>query len=220
MLTKLIHSFQSTKLVATKKFSNENYDILDEPGFLDNGYIRVKIKQLKSEYTKIEDEIELLLQFDRKDEHYQQKVSSLMENKNNILHSLSFLSSNSFNSLEDSKRMIQNIETDFSLCLKALTSYQKGDEKNALKLFEEFFQKHSEPIEHFLINKTYGELLFKQNNIEKAVVYLRKATEKRPEECEVHEILFQAYQRLGNHQQAKVHKRIQKLLGGMHDDNC
>ncbi|WP_042347597.1 tetratricopeptide repeat protein [Bacillus massiliigorillae] len=218
MITKLVHSYQSAKLSATKKFSNHCYDILEEPGFMDNGYIRAKIKQLKKECTNIENEIELLLQYDKKDEYYKQKVSVLMENRDYILHYLSFLSSNSFNSLEYSISMIQNIQTDFFLCLNALISYQKGDEEKALMLFEQYFEKYPEPIEHFLINKTYGELLFKQDNIEKAVAHLRKATEKRPEDDDVHVILIQAYQKLGNYHQAKIHEDIQKLLGGVNDD--
>ncbi|MFJ8258561.1 tetratricopeptide repeat protein [Peribacillus asahii] len=214
MLTKIIHSYQDVKLAAIKKFSDHTYDILDEPGFLDNGYIRAKIEHLKKEYTRIQNEIELILQYDKKDKYQQQKVSTLVDYRNYLLFHMAFLSSNSFDNLEFAINLIDDIETDFSLCLKALTLYHNGNEGEALLLFEQYFHLHPEPVEHFLINKIFGELLYNEEEFKKAVKFLRKAVEKRPEEEEIHFMLFQTYQRLGNQQQAKVHNDILSLGGG------
>ena len=214
MLTKLVHSYQDAKLAMIRKFSDQTYDILDEPGFLDNGYIRAKIQQLKQEYTKIEDEMEQLIEFDQKDEYHQQKLAVLMESRGACLLHMSFLSSNSFEHLETAISLIDGIQTDFSLCLQALIFYVNGRESESLQSFDQYFHRHPEPLEHFLINKVYGELLYKQGQVEKAIRFLRKAAEKRPEEMELHALLVEAYQMAGHQQQASVHRDMLNLGGG------
>lgn len=69
------------RLAAIRKFSDHGYDILEEPGFIDNGYIRMKIEGLKAEYAKLDQQIEQLIQFDQKDDYNQQKIAALLAQK-------------------------------------------------------------------------------------------------------------------------------------------
>lgn len=208
-----MHSYQSAKLAVIKKFSDQNYDILDEPGFLDDGYIRTKIRLIKQEYTKIEKEVELL-QYDQKDEHHQQKLSYLSEYKDDLLLQLAFLSSNSLNSVENALSLLDGINTDFKLCLQALQHYKNNNETEAEFLLTQYFQMHNDPLDHFLINKVYGELLSKQNNPEAGLKHLRKAAEKRPDDLHTHQLLHQAYRKTGNGDQLRAQEQIIELLGG------
>lgn len=213
MLKNLMHSYQSAKLAVIKKFSDQNYDILDEPGFLDDGFIRTKIQLIKQEYTKIEKEVELL-QYDQKDEYHQQKLSYLSDYKDDLLLQLAFLSSNSLNSVENALSLLDGVSTDFQLCLQALLKYKNSDETKAALLFKQYFQLHSEPLDHFLINMVFGELLCKQNNLETGLMHLRKAAEKRPEDLQTHQLLHQAYRKTGNGDQLRAQEQIIELLGG------
>jgi predicted Zn-dependent protease len=214
VLKNIIHSYQTAKLAVIKKFSDQNYDILDEPGFLDDGYIITKIQLLKKEYSKVEDEVQLLLQYDKKDDHHHQKLSNLSEYKDDLLLQLSFLFSNSINNIDHALRLIEGIETDFQLCLQALLHYKNDKETDAAQLFSHYFQHHPEHMEHFLINKVYGELLYKQGSTESSLIYLKKAIEKRPDDLDTLRLLYQAYQSTGNAQQMEVLGKIIDLLGG------
>jgi predicted Zn-dependent protease len=218
VLNKLIHTYQNTKQTAIKRFSNQEYDILEEPGFQDNEFIKKKIEVIKKEHKMVDKQLEQLLKFDKEDEYNKQKVLNLLEQKDNLHIYMAFLASNSFNGLEFSKQLLKDMMIDFRICIDALTAYIEGNVSLALELFEKYYSNHPEPLNHFLINKVYGSLLLK-NQPEKAVVYLRKSAEKRPEDVEVHIYLAQAYESLGEIIQEQLHKEILQMLGGDKVDN-
>ncbi|MEH7009209.1 hypothetical protein V7087_00060 [Neobacillus niacini] len=217
MLNKLIHTYQNTKLAAVKRFSDQEYDILEEPGFLDDGFIRMKIEGLKKELKKIDQQLEQLLHYDKQDDYHKQKVAYFMEQKDYIHFHMAFLASNGINSLEFAKQLIQEMNIDFSMCIEALLHHKKGNDPVAFELFQRYFSTHPEPLDHFLINKIYGLLLMNRNELENSARYLRKAAEKRPEDQEVHVYIVQVYESLGWMEQAQVHKVIVQMLGGDED---
>ena len=219
MLNKLIHTVQDAKLATVRKFSNQEYDILEEPGFLDDGFIRTKIEGLKKDYQKFDQQLESLIKFDKRDDYNQQKVQALTSQKDNLLIHIAFLASNSFNSLDFAIELVKEMKIDFSMCLVGLYYYREKKDSNALELFERYYLNHSEPLDHFLINKIYGLLLLKNQNPEKAAVFLRKAVEKRPEDLEVHHALVQANEAFGNEEQVNVHRNVIRMLGGESDVN-
>lgn len=213
MLNKIIRTYQNTRLATIKKFTNQHYDILDEAGFLDDGYISKKIEGLKIEYAKLDNQIDVLLLSANKDDYTKQKIATLLDQKDDIHLYIAFLSSNSMNSIEFAIQLVQNQKTDFCLCLEALYHFKQNREKDALDLFEKYFMLHQDPLDHFLINKIYGVLLLRYNQIEKAIKFLRIATEKRPDDREVHQLLLQTYGDLGMRDQGKIHQKILDLLG-------
>nr|WP_106782902.1 hypothetical protein [Lysinibacillus timonensis] len=213
MLTKIIQTYQDKKLQVISKFSDANYDVLEEAYFLDDGYIRGKMTLLKQEYKRLEKEIELLIQYDKKDDYNKMKIKALIEEKDATLMSMAFLSSNSFNSLDFAIQCIQHVKTNFSLCLEALYHFKENKEELAFECFEKYFTIHSEPLPHYLINKVYGSLLMEKSMLKQATIFLRKAVETKPEDKALHNKLIQIYETNDDVDQASVHRTILTLLG-------
>ncbi|MCC5804673.1 hypothetical protein [Rossellomorea vietnamensis] len=217
MLNKIIQSYQHSKLATIKKFSGHETGSLDEPGCLDDSFIKTKIEDLKKEYTKMDQQIEQLIHFDKEDEYNKQKLKTLFERKEEIHLYLAFLSSNSLMNIESAIHLMKDQKSHFSMCLEALYHWKEKREIQAYTLLEEFFSLHSEPLEHYLINKVYGILLIRHNQFDQAARFLRKAAEKRPEDLELHVLLKNTYKVIGDLDQIDLHDRILKLLGG--DEN-
>ena len=101
---------------------------------------------------------------------------------------------------------------DFKICLKALKEYDLGNKIKALTLFDEYFNKNKYMLEHYLISSIYGKLLYESRQYGKAVILLRKAIEKRPEEVELHLILRDIYIKLGDEKSQDIEESIIRLL--------
>ena len=88
-----------------------------------------------------------------------------------------------------------------------------GQEKKAIETFYGYFKNRKGILNHYLINKVYGLLLYKYEQYNLAIPLLRTATEKRPEDIESHRILKEIYSSLNMRQEEQIEKNILAVLG-------
>ena len=71
--------------------------------------------------------------------------------------------------------------------------YTQGNDDLAFDGFTNYVRFLDSIPEHFLACKMFGELLMKRQQCRHAIPFLRKASEKRPEDIEVHNMLLKCY---------------------------
>ena len=163
ILQKTIKAYQNTKISIMKKVI-EASDIADENEFLDNGFIKSQIDSLKKEYAFIQNEVSVLTNVD--DRQNAEKLRAYRDRQEELLFLIAFYASNSFQNIDYCLELTKNMNTDFIECLQALKVYQDGDFLEALPTFLPLFSHVNKPyLEHYLINKTYGTLLFHEKAI-------------------------------------------------------
>lgn len=214
MLKDIIRSYNETKLSFVNKISDSKDGISDELSFLDDGFIKSKIDNLKKEYGSIEKEIEMLIKYDKKDDYNTQKIHSLMNRRRDIKFEIAFLASNNIRNIDGCLKLLEEENTDFKLCLLAIQYYSNGEEKESFDTFYKYFKDKNVVLEHYLINKIYGKMCFALKQYDMALVLLRKAAEKRPEDPELHCILKEIYHLQGRDLEESIESSIIKLLGG------
>lgn len=212
ILKKAIENFQNTKISMMKKVIDASH-IVDENEFLDNGFIKSQIDSLKKEYAFIQNEVSVLTSLnDRKNG---EKIRAYRDRQEELLFLIAFYASNSFQNIDYCLELTKNMNTDFAECLHALKAYHQGDFLQALQLFYHYFHRKQALLEHYLINKIYGTLLFQEKEYAQAKIFLQKAVEKRPEDIELHKLLKEIYEQLHLNLGKKVETDILSLLGGL-----
>lgn len=212
ILQKTIKTYQNTKISIMKKVT-EASNIGDENGFLDNGFIKSQIESLKKEYAFIQNEVSVLTNLD--DRQNVEKLRAYRDRQEELLFLMAFYASNSFQNIDYCLELTKNMNTDFTECLQALKAYHEGEFLHALQLFYHYFHRKQALLEHYLINKTYGTLLFQENEYAQAKIFLQKAVEKRPEDIELHKLLKEIYEQLHLDLEKRVETDILSLLGGL-----
>ncbi|WP_237737294.1 hypothetical protein [Clostridium carboxidivorans] len=212
-MKKIIKAYNDTKIAIIQKLSQSDEGTLQETEFLDDGTIYCRIERLKEKFSSVNQEIEMLINYDKKDNYYTEKLRQLNTKKNEISLNLAFLASNNLNNLDTCEKITTGLNTDFKLCITALKYYKVGDEKSAFESFYEYFKNKSGVIDHYLINKIYGLLLYKYKQYKIALPLLRKSAEKRPEDVEIHRILKEIYLILSMKHEEKIEKNILEVLG-------
>lgn len=212
MLKEIIKAYEDGKIAFINKISQINTQNVEEVLFLDDGYIRSKIKELKEQYNSLSSEIDLLIKYDKNDEYSKSKISYLREQCKDIKLEIAFLASNNYKNLDNCINLVEDIDTDFKLCIYALRFYYDGNSQRAYQYFGEYFKDKDRFLEHYLINKVYGELLFSIKEYNASANVLRKAVEKRPEDIEIHRILKEIYKLNGQLIEEKIEESILNLL--------
>jgi tetratricopeptide (TPR) repeat protein len=214
LIKEALKAYNESKLAVIQRFAEDEFGVIDEPGFLDVGYINTRIETIKKEYSKLEKELDLFARHDRNDSYHREQLNTLLNARTEKLLELAFVSSNDFGYVDSCIKLLEGINTDFSLCLQGLKYYSLKEVGKAFECFYEYFKNKSGHVEHYLINKTYGELLLEYKQYELAAGLLRKACEKRPEDLEIHYMLKRIYSFLGKRKEENVEKEIIKLLEG------
>lgn len=214
MLKKIIKSYNNGKIALIEKMTGLENGIYDEVFFLDDGYIKSKIERLKKEYNSISKEIEMIAKYDERDNYGRDKLNHLVNKKVNIKFEMAFLASNNFLNIDSCLNLLEEIDTDFKLCLHGLKHYKEGDEKRAFETFYKYFKDKNVLLEHFLINKVYGMLLFNLKQYDISLMVLRKSVEKRPEDKEIHCILKEIYSLKEMELEKTIEENIIELLEG------
>lgn len=198
IIQSIVKGYKDSKLAVINKFTDSGGGTFEENGFLDDGYITAKINRLKRIYEKLEGELELVLKYENQsDEWTKEKIVRLINEQKSIRINIAFLASNSFEGAKSSMKLIEDIDTDFRLCIEALILYDTGYEDLSLIKFHEYLKSKNEPINHYLINKTFGTLLCNKGQYRQAITIFQKAVEKRPEDLELHTLLKDCYERCG-----------------------
>ncbi|AKL95685.1 hypothetical protein CACET_c22390 [Clostridium aceticum] len=211
----IIKGYNDAKLKFVKKFSVDNFDLWDETSFLDDGKIHTRINKLKKEYDFACKEVDILLEsHDTQDQYIKEKLGQLMARQQEINLELVFLASNNMKNIDMCLNLLKDKKQDFIVCLYGLKEYEKGNKVDAFNYFYSYFKDKNCLLEHYLINKVYGYLLYEFQQFDKAVVFLQKACEKKPEDIEVHRKLKEVYKINKQQVEEKIQEKIITLLEG------
>lgn len=213
ILKKIIRGYNDSRMAIFKKLVENTTNIQDENSFLDDGTIKARIELLKSQYKKLVNELELASKHgDGSGEDRVRKVD-LFNKLREVEFDMAFFASNNFEMIDSCLDMTKNANTNFKMCLLALKLYMEGNEKDAFLKFYEYFKDKDGLLEHYLVNKTYGTLLYKANQYNQAKMLLQHAVTKRPEDKELHVLLKDIYKRIGQEVEEQIETNIIELLG-------
>ncbi|MDF2544649.1 MAG: hypothetical protein K0S47_4367 [Herbinix sp.] len=212
MLKEMIGNYRDTKMSIIYNLADQDYSLLEEPGFLDDGYLQAKVALLKRHYERIDRQIEHTLKYDKDDSYKVEKCKAMIEKRNDIIHQIVFFSSNSLTNLEDCERLLHGSNSNFLLCIKGLKAYRDHDFAEAFQCFYNFFIANGDCLDHYSINKVYGILLFQAKQYDVAAAFIRRAIEKRPEDLELHKLMIEIYTLLDKNPERKTHENILELL--------
>lgn len=214
MIKELVREYKNIKISTINKLSGADESLYDENLFLDDGFLYSKIEKLKADYYNIMNDIENIVKYDIKnDEHKKNKLREKMNKKDSILFELAFLSSNDFSQLEISKKILDDMDTDFSLCVQGLIYYRDGNMIDSFRYLQKYFEINNNIyINHYLANKVYAELLNKCNEYELSLIYLRQAIKLRPENLELHKDIYNLYVKLGKIKESQIERNIIDIL--------
>lgn len=204
MLSELITKYKSLKINMISKLGESSEGINDELDFLDDAIIGSKINYIKKICRLIDDDIEM-----SEDE---EQIKFLVQKRKEFIYELALLASNSFRSVEFCMSILDENNV-FQKCLQALIHYENGDRHTAKRLFDEFFKSNKYMLQHYLISKVYGELLYEEHDYLNAAAFFRKAVEKRPEEIKLHIMLKNIYHKLNDEILLNQEVEIINLLG-------
>lgn len=202
MINEIVTGYNSFKIKLSNKLGNGTEGLWDELEFLDDNIIKSRIDYIKRISKLIDEEIK---------EAKGEKLAYLLNKKQESIFEIVILASNNIKNIDFCLQMIDE-NNDFKICLKALKEYDLGNKIKALTLFDEYFNKNKYMLEHYLISSIYGKLLYESRQYGKAVILLRKAIEKRPEEVELHLILRDIYIKLGDEKSQAIEESIIRLL--------
>ena len=107
-----------------------------------------------------------------------------------------YLASNSFQNLEECKKMAKGYRFSFMDCVDGLQEYKLGNKNKAFDILENYFNRYGRTKNHYLINKVFGLLLIDKNEYQKAAPYLTCALQFVPDDIESLEALKICYTEL------------------------
>lgn len=216
MIKNLVREYKNIKMSAINKLSGVDESLYDENLFLDDGFLYSKIEKIKADYYNIVKDIEDIVKYDVKnDKHKENKLREKMQKKDSLMFELAFLSSNDFSQLEISKKILDEMDTDFSLCVQGLIFYKEGNMIDSFRYLQKYFEINNNCyINHYLANKVYAELLTKCNEHELALIYLQQAIKLRPENLELHKDIYDIYVKLGKIKESQIERNIIHILEG------
>ncbi|MFW6017028.1 MAG: hypothetical protein ACOCRK_11370, partial [bacterium] len=119
--SKIDKGYNDFKIKTIHRLADINADsFLQESPYLDSGYIKTKIKNLKKEISSVISEINSLSNSFSKEELENTNIDELLARKNELIYGLVFLSSNSFKNLDKCLYLLQDLDTDFKKCIYGL----------------------------------------------------------------------------------------------------
>ncbi len=186
----------------TEESLETKFGIIDEMTFLDPATVEVIVR----EYQKRHIELSTMA------------VSELtLENRQEILdleEIMAFYASNSIGAIDWCSALMKNNDSEFSVCIEALSEYRDGNHERAFELFSSHFNKNTQQLNHFLVNRVFGELLCMNGQEVKGAIYLRLALKKRPEDTSLARKLSEVYSNIGEYSQVENLRSIVAILEG------
>lgn len=212
-LNTIINTVSSGKIRLVSSLSGVN-DFTDEANFIDDGYLKVKIEKHRRRYEQIKKQLEAYLQDPKTGDG--DAIDSLRHEFSKQEFGLCFYSSHIPKNLSLCSRLLSRNTVDlrFNACVHALEMYFKGDEDAAYTALENALDDSEGPkcYDHYLINKTYGTLLLNHGRTGSAVFYLQKAVERKPDDMELHMMLYNIYKANGMVMETNITMEILNLI--------
>lgn len=204
--------FNKSKLKIRERFSGEENFFRREVTYYDDGRIAAGIKQMQEDYAKIAEEITFVQKNGGADK--KARLEFLYKRQYEIVRLMAFQGSQSMKNVAGCLKLMEGLEDDFSLCLKALLAYDSGAHQEAYEILTAYITKHHSFGPHYLLHKVYGELLYERQEIEKAATFFFNVTQLCPDDVENHRRLADIYRRQKKDAAAYREDEIVALLEG------
>ena len=211
MLKKIIEGYNKKKLEFIRDLAGSKKDVFNEALFVDDGEIETRINLLKDEYLQVEKELSFVGKYDKKGAEQNQKLRFLADKCRTLREEMAFWASNNVQNLDMCINLVEKDRPAFLQCLMALKAYEEGDESTAYSMISEYIRSGKDFARHFLMNKVFGQMLWKQGNKAEAEQYLYRAQRLRPDNYEVNTALSEMYQAKGYLSGARVCREIANL---------
>lgn len=215
MLSEFIKGVNDKKLELIQKWSGTSGLLDDEVTFIDDALLKGQIENLKEQYSRLNEVIETLV--GRQDPKSIEQREEILKVMRGIQVEVIFLAANNLKNIDSCLQMASNLQTDFILCLEGLKHYEAKAYDLAYQSFSTYFKKHSNPIEHYQVNKAYGSILYKAKQYQLALTLLQRAVALRPEDIEVHRMIHSIYIQMGEQGLSRLEEELISILGGDHE---
>lgn len=195
MLEKIVTLYRKAQMGFVGELSGATATVIEETSFYDMGYMQTQISRIQKELKRIEGEVKTSIEIQDNSDNEKRHRSELMAQREQLLHRLIFLASNSFGNLDDCVRLADGHNFVFMQCVQGLKEYHAGQKDRAFKLMEAYYREHGSVEGHFLANKVFGLLLAGKGLQQKAVPFLTYALQFVPDDIECLDSLRQCYKK-------------------------
>lgn len=215
-MSKVIHKIIEAKYKFIRSVDFEESDINDEVLFIDATYIEIRYKNFIKKYNSLQNELENIVKNNEIDSISRERIGKLLNEQDELIIKNIFIISNSERYLELAIKILVPIKSNinYKIGLEAIKKYKDGYFNEADILFRKYYSCLSKLPNHYLINKTYAELLMKNNEYSIAMELIRKSIEIKPDDLELHKMIRKIYKSMNMIKEMEVEEKIIKILGG------
>lgn len=213
MLGKAVTLYRKAQMGFVSGLSGATAKVIEETSFYDKGYMQTQISRIQKELKRIEGEVKTSIEIADNSDYGKKRRSELMAQREQLLHRMVFLASNSFRNLDDCVKMADGHNFVFMQCVQGLREYHSGQKDRAFKLMEVYFREHGSVEGHFLANKVFGLLLAEKGLYQKAVPFLTYALQFIPDDTQCLDSLGQCYRKENRADREAVINEILAVLG-------
>lgn len=171
----------------------------EENDIWDEAFIKANFEYIKEKYVQ-------LLNSDQ-NEQYAETIKDLRED-------MILLASNSINNIDFAIQLSEKSDSYIGEALVGVYYYKIGEMDKSFASFHSFFNKRKAPLNHYLINKLYGLLLYEKGLYQEASEYLSIAVQKMPDDYEVYDCLLYCYKMMNDNVSAGLINNIIVSLKG------
>ena len=215
-MSKVIHKIIEAKYKFIRSVDFEESDINDEVLFIDDTYIEIRYKNFIKKYNSLQNELENIVKNNEIDSISRERIEKLLNEQDELIIKNIFIISNSERYLELAIKILAPIKSNinYKIGLEAIKKYKDGYFNEADILFRKYYSCLNKLPNHYLINKTYAELLMKNNEYSIAMELIRKSIEIKPDDLELHKMIRKIYKSMNMIKEMEVEEKIIKILGG------
>lgn len=195
MLGKVAALYRKAQIGIVDALSGATAKVVEETSFYDTGYMQTQISRIQKELKRIEGEVKTGIEVQDNSDYGKKHRAELMAQREQLLHRMVFLASNSFKNLDDCVKLADSHDFIFMQYVQGLREYHAGNKDRAFKLMEAYYREHGSVEGHFLANKVFGLLLADKGMYQKAVPFLTYALQFIPDDIECLDGLRQCYQK-------------------------
>lgn len=212
MVDKIVTAYRKAKMSVIGELSGAFEGVLDETNFYDAGYMQSQIGRIQKELSRISKEFEINIELNEDSDYARKQRKELTEQREYLLMHMIYLASNSFNNLDDCKKMAKGYNFSFMDCVCGLQQYKAGDKNKAFDILENYYKKYGRVKEHFLVNKVFGLLLVDRQEYQRAAPFLTYALQFMPDDIESLEALRVCYEKLNITYRVEIIEEVMSVL--------
>lgn len=217
MIKKLIKTYHKiyniSKLQVIERIMGEENFFREEVTCFDDGRVEAGIKRLQADYAKISEDIKFLMETSKRDESYNDRLQYLRKRQYDMIHLLTFETSQNEKNIDACLNVWGDIDDDFRLCLEGLKLYFSGNQSSSYMKLNEYLKKHDGFGSHYLLNKIYGLMLYEKKLYDDAEKFLYRVTQIKPEDIDTHKMMMDLYHHNNNITGETVERNILLALG-------